>query len=88
MTTFTLSATSATLRQLVEQVVLTRLQAFDLKQNVCSVSFHRPGVTIGSPVLPVCECSLGNERTDTRLVSLLGEVGHLFIGHGQIRAQT
>lgn len=75
-------------RQLVEQVVLAGLQAFYLNQDVGSVSFHCPGMTIGAPVFPICEGGLGHERTDTGVVGLLAEMSHLFIGHSQIGAQA
>ena len=71
----------------IEQVVLRLLELGDLGQKGASVPVHHLGVALGLAMLPVGKRSLRNERTQSGLVGLVGEVRELFVGDRELPTQ-
>ena len=72
----------------VEQLVLAELEPTDLSDHVVAVTPHGPGLPVGTTVLAFGQGRFGHQGPHTGVAGLVDQVGQLFIGPGQIGAQT
>ena len=65
--------------ELIEQLVLRSLELDDLGLEIGAVAAHGLRVLAGLAQLPLCDRSLGDKRSDARVLGLVGEVRELLV---------
>ena len=75
------------MRETVEQFVLLSLEPTDISDDLATVPIHRLGVTGRGSMLALGEWRLRHQGPEASLVGLIGEMGELLLGDGQLVAQ-
>ena len=80
--------TSSTSRKTIKEFILRSFQALDLLSELVTVSGHTCRVSFGTPVVPIRDRRLRDQRPNPRLIGFLLEVDQLLLGYSQIATQS
>jgi hypothetical protein len=70
----------------VEQLVLRTFELLDRRDHGHLVPGHCVGVTSGFAMLLIGQRGFRHQRAEPRVVGVLGQVGQLFVGDGELTA--